>query len=322
MTKISIALQSIGGITMTKMTNTAKQLDYSDKIISFPKLQQDDTQVQQGNKKKGKKSEVYDFSLEDAKKIADYFVSHEKWIHFLMFVISCNLARRNEDILALKWYHFFDPTTGNIRDDLEDIQEQKTKKIAKPRINSAVRNAIHLYLDKVHFDPSTDNYSWNVFHQFTGTYAGKTLSYDGCRKAIKAAAKAVGITYNVAMHSDRKTFGAMSRMLHPHDQDSMEILGQIYNHSSAKITRRYIGITKKKIDAYYDDLGTAFDEYVIGGKELTVNGNSIVSLDINDLRSIVTEAYKAGMQNADNAEAVAHIEAINQIMALIDGLCK
>ena len=69
MTKISIALQSIGGITMTKMTNTAKQLDYSDKIISFPKLQQEDTQVQQGNKKKGKKSEVYDFSLEDAKKI-------------------------------------------------------------------------------------------------------------------------------------------------------------------------------------------------------------------------------------------------------------
>lgn len=275
------------------------------------------------NKQKGKKSEVYDFALDDAKKILEYFKQNNKWLHYLMFIISCNIARRNGDVLSLKWFNFFDPKTGDFRNDLYEIEEEKTGKISNPHINSAVKNAINLYLSKVHFDPATDNYSWDVFYQFTGTHAGKTLSYDGCRKAIKNAAAKVGITYNVGTHSNRKSFGAMSRMLHPNDNDSMEILGTIYNHSSEKITRRYIGITKKKVDAYYDDIGQLFDEYILGDKEMSDTvSNPMVVVDINDLRDIITQTYKAGSENAGKSDPIVHIEAINQIMQMIENVRK
>lgn len=112
-------------------------------------------------------------------------------------------------------------------------------------------------------------------------------------------------------------------MLHPGDYDSMELLQTIYNHSDTKTTKHYIGLTKKKIDTYYDDMGNFFDEYIVGEKEYAVeSANPIVSLDTNDLRDIVRTAYEAGKNNADNTDAMVHIDAINAIMQMIESLIK
>lgn len=275
------------------------------------------------NKQKGKKSEVYPFEISDMKKMIIYFKDNEMWIHYLMFVLSCNMARRVGDMLSLKWENFFDPKTGNFRDDILEIQEDKTDKLANPRINSACRSAIMLYIEKTNCNPSCKNYSQPVFMQLTGTHPGVVLSDSGYLKALKKAACYVGIKYNIGTHSPRKTFGMMSRMLHPGDYDSMELLQTIYNHSDTKTTKHYIGLTKKKIDTYYDDMGNFFDEYVVGGKEYAVeSANPIVSLDTNDLRDIVRTAYEAGKNNADNTDVMVHIDAINAIMQMIESLVK
>ena len=103
----------------------------------------------------------------------------------------------------------------------------------------------------------------------------------------------------------------------------MEILQTIYNHSSEKITKRYIGITKETVDKYYDDIGEVFEDYVIGGKTYeNISGNPIVSLDTNDLRDIIKAAYKAGQNNAGKTDAMVHLEAINEIMAMIESLSR
>ena len=115
----------------------------------------------------------------------------------------------------------------------------------------------------------------------------------------------------------------ISRMLHPGDYDSMELLQTIYNHADTKTTKHYIGLTKQKIDKYYDDMGEFFDAYVTREKEYKeVAETPIVSLDTNDLRDIITAAYKAGSDNADVTDPVAHIEAINDIMSMIEELAK
>ena len=115
----------------------------------------------------------------------------------------------------------------------------------------------------------------------------------------------------------------MSRMLHPGDYDSMELLQTIYNHSDAKTTKHYIGLTKQKVDAYYDDMGSFFDDYVTGNKTYEgVSDAPIVSLDTNDLRDIITFAYKAGKDNAGETDAMVHIESINEIMKMIESLSK
>lgn len=275
------------------------------------------------NKKKGKKSEVYPFEIEDMRKMTEFFSSNEMWLHYMMFVLSCNMARRVGDMLSLKWENFFDPKTGNFRDDILEIQEDKTDKLANPRINSACRAAIKLYIKKTGCDVAKGNYTMPVFMQLTGTHKGAVLSDSGYLKSLKKVAAAVGIEYNVGTHSPRKTFGMMSRMLHPSDYDSMELLQTIYNHSSTKTTKHYIGLTKKKIDTYYDDMGSFFDDYIVGGKEYNeVSDRPIVSLDTNDLRDVIKAAYEAGKTNATEDNVMVHIDAITEIMRMIEELQK
>lgn len=275
------------------------------------------------NKREGVKSEVYSFTVEDMGRMLNYFEENGQWLHYMLFVLSCNLARRNGDMRSLTWRHFFNPATGEFRKDLLEINEEKTGKFSNPHINSAVREAIMLYIEKTGCDIAKNDYNEPICMQLSGTHKGTVLSYDGCRKGIKRAAKAVGVEYNVGTHSTRKTFGATSRMLHPNDANGMQLLQTIYNHSSESTTNRYIGLTKSKSDEYYDDMGKFFDDYVTGDKEFCgVTQTTVVSLDINDLREIVKAAYQAGQDNAGNSDAMVHVNAFSEIMAMVDRAAK
>lgn len=275
------------------------------------------------NKKKGRKSEVYPFEIKDMQKMINYFIDNEMWIHYLAFTLSCNMARRVGDMLSLRWNNFFDPRTGNFRQDILEIKEQKTDKLANPKINQACRNAIQLYIEKTGCDVTKDNYSVPVFMQLSGTHKGTVLSDSGYLKAIKKVAGKVGIEYNVGTHSPRKTFGMMSRMLHPSDYNSMELLQTIYNHRDTKTTNHYIGLTKKEVDKYYDDMGSFFEEYVVGGKEYAIQGDKpMVTLDSNDLRDVIRTAYEMGRNSADAKDAMIHVDNINTIMELIENFKK
>lgn len=274
------------------------------------------------NKKKGKKSEVYAFEIADMKKVIRYFIEHEMWIHYLGFTLSCNMARRVSDMLTLKWKNIFDET-GHFREDILEISEKKTDKLANPKINEACRNAIETYIKKTKCNVKKDNFEVPVFMQLSGTHKGKTLSPDGFLKAIKKAANEVGIEYNVGTHSPRKTFGMMSRMLHPSDYDSMEILQTVYNHSSTKTTKSYIGLTKKKINKYYDDMGDFFNDYIIGNEEYIIEANKpTVTLNDRDLRDIIKFAYESGRRNAENTDSATHIDSMNTIMDMVEGFKK
>lgn len=306
------------------MLAVAKEFENVVYLVPPPKMEKDGSSKNvKSNKKRGRKSEVYAFEIEDIKKVMDYFTENQMWNHYLIFVIGLNMARRIGDTLSLTWEHIFDPKTGGFRQDLLEIVEDKTDKLANPHINSAVRNAVNLYIEKTGCDPAANNYKNPVFMQLSGNYKGRVVSADGYRKALKKAAAAVGITYNVGTHSTRKTFGKINRMLHPGDYDSMEILQTIFNHTDTKTTKHYIGLTKQKVNQYYDDMGNFFDEYVTGGKEYAVQSESpIIALDSNDMRDVIKAAYEAGLQNANNADPSTHIDAINSIMEMIENLQK
>lgn len=48
----------------------------------------------------------------------------------------------------------------------------------------------------------------------------------------------------------------------------------------------------------------------------------IVSLDTNNLRDIIMAVYKAGQDNITKTGIMVHIEAVNKIMTMIEGLSK
>lgn len=275
-----------------------------------------------GHKQKGKSSEVYAFEMEDAKSILEYFEYKESWLHYLIFVLSCNMARRIVDTLALTWENLFDPLTGEFRSQIE-IVEQKTSKNAKVHINSACREAIKLYLQKTGIDPSENGYKNFVCVQTKGAYKGRVLTDEGYRQALKTAAKNCGVNYNVGTHSGRKMAGKILLETHPEDVRNMSIIQSILNHADSKTTERYIGRTKKMEDDYLDDLGNDYLKYVMGNETYNPNGNSpIVHFDINEIRDIIKAAYIAGLDNANNTNPNTHIDAINQIMEMIDKMKK
>lgn len=276
----------------------------------------------ENNKKRGVSSEVFPFTLNEAHDVLGFFREHKMWQHYLLFVFGFNTARRAGDLLKLTWNKVYNPATGKLRDMLE-IQEEKTDKFAKPKINQACRDAVELYIAETGTKPEDNEYGNPIFIQTAGTHKGNCLTYDGYRKGIKRAAEAVGIEKNVGTHSTRKSFGAVSRKIHYSDQDSMEILRSVLNHSSTKTTSRYIGLEKEQTDKYYDDMGEAFADYVTGDKTYNENAhNPIVVLDINDLREIINAAYFAGMGNAGEKDMRKHVEAVTEIMAKIDEMRK
>lgn len=271
-------------------------------VIQFP------TPKKNSNKKKGAKSEVQPFEVNDIKKMTKYFEDNKMWTQYLLFTVGCNMARRVGDTLTLTWEHFYNPATGNFRTDILEITEDKTDKLANPRINKAVKDAIVKYIAETGCDPSENGYKNPVFTQLTGTHKGNVITSDGYRKALKKAAVAVGIEYNVGTHSPRKTFGMVSRMLHPNDYDSMELLQTIYNHSDTKTTKHYIGLTKKKIDQYYDDMGEFFGEYVTGDKQYNKTMNKpTITIEWADLRDVL------GMLTGDVEQLNAAIDLLEQL---------
>ena len=276
--------------------------DHKDNIIQFPK--------HVNNKKKGKKSEVYPLEIEDAKKLLAWFAENGMWTHYLALTVGINMARRIGDTLNLTWEHFFDPVTGDFRFEIMEIVEDKTDKMANPLINNAVKEAIKLYIEKTGCDVTANNYRNPVFLQLTGTHKGNVVTADAHRKALKKGAEAVGIKYNIGTHSARKTFGKISRMIHPNDYDSMEILQSVFNHSDAKTTRHYIGLTKEKVNQYYNDIGTFFGDYVTGDKAFKGEENKpTVTLEWADLRGVL-------------AMLTDNVDDLNTAIELIEQLAK
>jgi len=112
-------------------------------------------------------------------------------------------------------------------------------------------------------------------------------------------------------------------MLHPNDYDSMELLQTVFNHSDTKTTKHYIGLTKKKIDQYYDDMGAFFDAYVTGDQEyIAVSDKPIISIDINDMRDLLMAAIKAGFESGKNGDPASMMDKFNEMMEMLDTMRK
>lgn len=273
---------------------------------------QAEPEVQKVSSQKGKKHEVFCYSAEDIKKMLTYFDENNQPLHKMLLILSLNMARRIGDTLTFKWFQFY-KEDGTFRKDLLEFAEQKTDKLANPHINKAVRNAINEYIQATGCEPSKNNYNEYICVQLSGNHAGEVLSYAGHLKALKTAAKKVGIEQNIGTHSARKTFGMINKQLHPTDADAMEILQSIFNHSDTKVTKRYIGITKQKVDGYYEDVGNYFEDYILGNKQLTDVNTSIISIDINKVLDLLALAYQMIPETNSNKA----IEDFNTLRAML-----
>lgn len=282
-------------------------------IVQFPG-NGNDTEVRPNNKKKGQKSEVYPYKTGDLEKMTNYFLEHGAYQHWLILELGYNTARRIGDILSFTWGHIFDPKTGEIREHMKPFSEEKTGKFANPKINEKLNEIIRVYVEKTGVDITRNNYEDYVFIQLSGTYAGRLITEDGHLKALKKAAVALGIDYNIGTHSARKTFGRDIYEAHPNDPYVMPYLQGVYNHSDPRITRRYIGLEADRMDSYYDYVGEAHDRR-LKGESVTPDGTTCVCLDVEDIRNAVKQAFKAG-KGADALDE-SDMDKVDAIMQML-----
>jgi site-specific recombinase XerD len=165
--------------------------------------------------------------IKKIKKMKAYLLKHNER-DYLMFVLGINSGLRISDLLHLN-------VTDVAGKDSIVVREKKTGKTKQFALSDTCKKAIAEYLEH------TDVTEGALFASRKG---GEAITRMQAWRVINEAAQAAGVTENVGTHTMRKTFG-----YHALRQGvDIAYLMQCFNHSSAAITKRYIGITQDELN--------------------------------------------------------------------------
>ena len=148
-------------------------------------------------------------------------------------------ALRISDILALRWQDVYDFSQKCYREHLF-VQEKKTGKRTVIALHPRLGEILERYR-------STRNPKPADFVFTKATDYSKPLSRSQAFRIIKKAAENTIHEEHISCHSMRKTFGyqAWKQGTPP------ALLMDIYNHSSYRITKKYLGIEQDERDSLF-----------------------------------------------------------------------
>ena len=167
----------------------------------------------------------------------------------LLFILGINVGLRISDILKLKLSDILKP--NRTAKDYVVITEKKTGKTKKFYLGDIVKKLIESYIKDAPY-LEMDNY---IFISRKGN--NSPISRQQAYRLLNSAAENLGlverdddgkiVTGEIGTHTLRKTFGYHAFQ----NGTSLELLMDIFNHSTKSQTLRYIGITEEqKKDVY------------------------------------------------------------------------
>ena len=184
----------------------------------------------------------------ELKKIKKYFreVKPNKR-NSLLIICGLNTALRISDILKLRWKDVYNENLLSFKSHI-DVKEQKTGKKTTVFINKNLKEAFASFLKDI---IAKKGKLCEVMEQFIflgQKSTDKPISRIQAFRIISEAAKKCLLSHKVSCHSLRKTFGyhAWKKGVSP------ALLTSIYNHSSYKITTRYLGIEQDDRDEVFE----------------------------------------------------------------------
>ena len=165
----------------------------------------------------------------------------------LLVVCGLNTALRISDILKLRWKDVYNENLLSFKSHI-DVKEQKTGKKTTVFINKNLKEAFASFLKDI---IAKKGKLCEVMEQFIflgQKSTDKPISRIQAFRIISEAAKKFLLSHKVSCHSLRKTFGyhAWKKGVSP------ALLTSIYNHSSYKITTRYLGIDQDDRDEVFE----------------------------------------------------------------------
>ena len=176
--------------------------------------------------------------IRDKQKIKNmyYYLNGKNPKYGLLFRFGLNTGLRISDIIPVKIEDIY-KSKGEFRDHLI-LNEKKTGKEKKIKINTALRKAIDTYLRNR--DGSCSSY---LFYSIKGGHITRIQAY----RVLKQAAEFCGIE-NFGTHSLRKTWGYWT---YKASKFNIGLIMDTFNHSSPRITLRYIGVNQDQKDELY-----------------------------------------------------------------------
>lgn len=163
------------------------------------------------------------------------------WKFSLLIAIGIYTGLRIGDVLQLKWNDILDR-------DFVELTEKKTKKFRKIRINSNLKEIIER--NRTHI-VSTDEVI------FLNRFRTSTISVQYVNRRLKELAiqyKLSNEPTKIKSHSLRKSFGRRVFENNENSEKALIILSEMFNHTSLKTTRIYLGIREKEMFEIYDNL--------------------------------------------------------------------
>lgn len=149
----------------------------------------------------------------------------------VMFSLGINTGLRISDLVTLRCADF--------KTDTIEIREKKTGKIKAFKLNPAIASMVQDYINLYPRE-------WLLPSRRHGCHLSERQALD----IIKAAAEKLGLEH-IGTHTLRKTFGyqAWKKGI------SLAYIMEAMNHSSIKITKRYLGITQDELnDELYTEM--------------------------------------------------------------------
>lgn len=166
----------------------------------------------------------------------------EEYKFCLLVAIGVFTGLRISDLLNLKYTDVF---SG----ELLTIQEKKTKKIRKIKLNPDLKEIIDRVVGKMEVRDLNQ-------HIFINKYGTKPIDKSYVNVKLKQLFRKyrVRVGGNISTHTFRKTLGRRVVELNNYSDKSMVLLMDLFGHSSQAITKRYLGIREQEILDVYDSL--------------------------------------------------------------------
>ena len=160
----------------------------------------------------------------------------------LLTSIGCFTGLRIGDLLQLKFSQFENS-------DILTIQEKKTKKVRRIKINPDLRVIIERVKGKMGVTDSSQ-------YIFLNRYSTKPIDQSYANVRLKEIFKKyeIPVEGNISSHMFRKTLGNRVLKLNGYSNEAIILLMELFSHSSPAITRRYLGLREKEILDIYDNL--------------------------------------------------------------------
>ena len=146
--------------------------------------------------------------------------------NYILFIMGINTGLRISDILKLK--------VGDLNGSHISMREMKTGKQKRIHITAALRRELKWYIEDM------EDYEYIIkSRQGKNQPIGRSMAY----KVLSTTAAKFGLE-EIGTHTLRKTFGYHMYM----QTKNIALLMEIFNHSSERVTLRYIGVNQDAMD--------------------------------------------------------------------------